>query len=184
SSVYAFFEAEPEIVFKSDGVQPMYLVFKCSQCATRINQGVSTTDRGSTGNLTTHVKKCWGEDAYNAAKDSTLEKAREAVKTAGKKGQSTLTLVLQTAKGWAKTFSTRPPENETIRVVTARWVAENARPFRMVQDRCYRWLQKDGRPKHYVPSEKTVARDLKKLYRKTREKLADELQVSTRPITM
>lgn len=63
-------------------------------------------------------------------------------------------------------------------MVTARWVAESARPFRMVQDRCYRWLQKEGRPNQYVPSKETVARDVKKLYEKTKEKLAEELQVS------
>lgn len=65
-------------------------------------------------------------------------------------------------------------------VVTARWVAESARPFRIVRDRCYRWLQKEGRPNHYVPSKETVARDVKRLYAKTKEKLATELQVSTK----
>ncbi|KAJ3816518.1 hypothetical protein F5880DRAFT_1466284, partial [Lentinula raphanica] len=137
-----------------------------------------TSDKGSTGNLSGHVKKCWGEDAYNAAKDSTLEKARTAVKTFGKKSQAKLTAALKTTKGWAKTFSSRPPENELIRVVTARWIAENARPFLTVQDRSYRWLQREGRPGHYVPSKDTVARDVKKLYQATKEKLAEELQVS------
>lgn len=64
------------------------------------------------------------------------------------------------------------------RVGTARWVAESARPFAIVDDRCYKWLQREGRPKHYVPSARTVARDLKKLYQMSREKLGAELQVS------
>ncbi|KAJ3832396.1 hypothetical protein F5878DRAFT_499593, partial [Lentinula raphanica] len=194
--VYAFFEAEPEIEFENNGVTPKYLIYTCSLCAIKIKQGCKTADKGSTGNLSTHGKKCWGEEAFNAAKDSTLAKARQAVKTFGKKGQGRLTLALKTTKGWAKLNSTRPPEKETIRsvhlllpfslssveqicsVVTARWVAENARPFRVVQDRSYRWLQKEGRPNHYVPSEKTVARDLKKLYGKVRERLAEELQIN------
>ena len=64
--------------------------------------------------------------------------------------------------------------------MTARWFAESARPFRVVRDRGFRWLQKEGRPKHYIPSKETVARDVKKLYTKTKEKLAEELQVSTK----
>ncbi|KAE9399638.1 hypothetical protein BT96DRAFT_768552, partial [Gymnopus androsaceus JB14] len=130
----------------------------------------------SKGNLTKHAKRCWGDEAVAAAKDSTLEKTKDAIKNLGRKSQSKLTSMLQTVKGWWQSFSTRPPEKETIRVVTARWVAESARPFRIVQDRCYRWLQKEGRPKHYVPSKETVARDVKKLYEKTKEKLAAELQ--------
>lgn len=63
--------------------------------------------------------------------------------------------------------------------MTARWVSENARPFRIVEDRCYRWLQKEGRPDRYVPSKETVSRDVKYLFEKTKEKIAAELQVST-----
>ncbi|KAE9400082.1 hypothetical protein BT96DRAFT_786804, partial [Gymnopus androsaceus JB14] len=37
-------------------------------------------------------------------------------------------------------------------------------------------LQKEGRPKHYMPSKETVAWDMKKLYTKTKEKLAEELR--------
>lgn len=68
--------------------------------------------------------------------------------------------------------------NNENRVGTARWVAESARPFCIVDDRCYKWLHKEGRPQHYVPSAKVVANDVKKLYRRTREQLAAELQVS------
>ncbi|KAE9385638.1 hypothetical protein BT96DRAFT_738067, partial [Gymnopus androsaceus JB14] len=61
-------------------------------------------------------------------------------------------------------------------VVTARWVAESACPFRVVRNRGFHWLQKEGHLKHYIPSKETVARDVKKLYTKTKEKLAEELQ--------
>ncbi|KAJ3816856.1 hypothetical protein F5880DRAFT_1458667, partial [Lentinula raphanica] len=64
------------------------------------------------------------------------------------------------------------------RAVTARWAAESARPFRIVEDRCFRWLQKEGRPNQYVPSKATVAQDVKRLYSATKEQLAKELQVS------
>ncbi|KAJ3766645.1 hypothetical protein FB446DRAFT_708461 [Lentinula raphanica] len=39
-TVYAFFDAEPGIEFKKDGVSPDYLIFRCSHCATKIRQGV------------------------------------------------------------------------------------------------------------------------------------------------
>ncbi|KAJ3965088.1 hypothetical protein EV361DRAFT_767112, partial [Lentinula raphanica] len=155
SSVYAFFNAEPEVEFARDEVTPEYLVFTCSHCATKIKQGLKTSDKGSTGNMSGHARKCWGDEAFNAAKDSTLDKARAAIKAFGKKSQSKLTAALKTTKGWAKTYSTRPPEKELIR---------------------FCWLLKEGRPNHYVPSKETVARDMKKLYRLTKEKLAEELQ--------
>lgn len=63
-------------------------------------------------------------------------------------------------------------------MVTARWVSESARPFHIVTDRCYKWLQKEGRPDRYIPSRETVSRDVKHLYNRTKEKLIQELQVS------
>ncbi|KAJ3739139.1 hypothetical protein EV360DRAFT_5429, partial [Lentinula raphanica] len=159
STVYAFFDAEPELQFGKDSTMVDYLVFTCTQCRTKIKQGRHTSDKGSTGNLTNHAKKCWGDEAVNAAKDSSLDKARAAVKTFGKKSQTKLTAALKTTKGWAKTFST-----------------QNARPFRTVLDRSYRWLQKEGRPNHYVLGKDTVACDVKRLYQATKAKLADELQ--------
>ncbi|KAJ3969897.1 hypothetical protein EV361DRAFT_803017, partial [Lentinula raphanica] len=154
SPVYAFFHAEPDIDFGKSNT-PEYLVYRCTQCGEKIRQGLKTGDRGSTGNMRDHVKKCWGEDTLAAVKDSTLEQAKAAVKEMSKGKQTTLTLVLKTVKTWFKSFST---------VVTVRWLAENARPFRIVQDRGYRWLQKEGRPNHFVPSKATVAHDVKKLY--------------------
>ncbi|KAJ3753122.1 hypothetical protein EV360DRAFT_6558, partial [Lentinula raphanica] len=64
----------------------------------------------------------------------------------------------------------------SYRVVTARWAAESARPFRIVSDRCYRWLQKEGRPNQYVPSKETVGRDVKILYAALKKHLAEEFQ--------
>ncbi|KAE9383907.1 hypothetical protein BT96DRAFT_843138, partial [Gymnopus androsaceus JB14] len=173
--IYAFFDAEPTFEFDSEGTIE-YLVWRCSHCGEVKRQGMKTKDKGSTGALSAHAKKCWGEEAVAAVRDSNLEKARSAIKNFGKKSQTRLTAALKTFKGWADMFSTQPPEKETTRVVTARWVAESARPFCIVRDRCYRWLQKEGRPKQYVPSKETVARDVKKLYTKTKEKLAEELQ--------
>ncbi|KAJ3964441.1 hypothetical protein EV361DRAFT_765889, partial [Lentinula raphanica] len=173
--VYAFFHAKPEIEFAKDH-SAKYLVFRCTQCNDTTRQGWKTGDRGSTGNLREHVKKCWGDEALAAVNDLTLEKAKNAVSKFKKSKQTTLTLVVNTVASWFKSFSTRPPEKEKIRVVTARWVAESSRSFLVVRDRGYRWLQKEGRPHHYVPSNDTVARDVKKLYTACKVQLTKELE--------
>ncbi|KAK6968915.1 hypothetical protein R3P38DRAFT_2414910, partial [Favolaschia claudopus] len=57
------------------------------------------------------------------------------------------------------------------RVEHVRWISESLRPFTVVQDRGYRRLMKSGRPSTYIPSLRTVARDVKILFDKTRERL-------------
>ncbi|KAJ3963523.1 hypothetical protein EV361DRAFT_874798, partial [Lentinula raphanica] len=141
SVVYAFFHAEPDIEFGKDNTAD-YVVYRCINCGEKVRQGMKTGDRG---NLREHVKKCWGQEALDAVNDTTLEKAKAAVRESKKKKQTTLTVVVSTVQSWFKSFSTRPPEREKICVVTARWVAESARPFLIVQDHGYRWLQKEGR---------------------------------------
>ncbi|KAJ3969827.1 hypothetical protein EV361DRAFT_1034799 [Lentinula raphanica] len=182
SPVYAFFDAEPQIDYDNT-IEPKYLVYRCTKCGEKIRQGLQTGDRGSTaltsskGNMRDHVKRCSGEEALAAVKESTLDQARRAVREMSKGKQSTLTAVITTVRSWFKINSTRPPEKEKIRVVTARWAAESMRPFRIVSDRCYQWLQKEGRPNHYVPSKETVGRDVKILYAASKEHLAEEFQV-------
>ncbi|KAE9388198.1 hypothetical protein BT96DRAFT_836620 [Gymnopus androsaceus JB14] len=61
-------------------------------------------------------------------------------------------------------------------VVMARWVAESARPFQVIADHRYQWLQHAGCPEHYIPSQETVGRDVKALFNKTKETIAEELQ--------
>lgn len=129
--VYAFFEAEPAIQWAKDGKTAQYLEYSCTQCGMKIKQGLLTADRSSTseclpceekketheriGNLNNHARRCWGDEAVDAVKESTLGKAREALRTLGKKTQKKLTLMLKEAKNWAMSFSTLPPSNEAIR---------------------------------------------------------------------
>lgn len=63
------------------------------------------------------------------------------------------------------------------RVATARWCSESARPFTVVKDRCYKWLQREGRPDRYIPTREQVSKDVGKLYKKSKKRLASELQV-------
>ncbi|KAJ3753776.1 hypothetical protein EV360DRAFT_27774, partial [Lentinula raphanica] len=166
SAVYAFFHAEPEIEFAKDNTAE-YLVYRCTNCSEKLRQGLKTGDRGSTvGNLREHVRKCWGEETLAAVKDTSLEKARAAVKESKKTKQTTLTIVVNAYPAHSHLAHS---------VVTARWVAESARPFLIVRNRGYRWLQKEGRPNHFVPSNVTVARDVKKLYVASKQQLVQEL---------
>ncbi|KAJ3752645.1 hypothetical protein EV360DRAFT_75176 [Lentinula raphanica] len=171
STVYAFFEGQLEIQFARDHLAE-YLLYSCSKCR----------------NLREHVKnlEMLGEEVLTAVKDSTLEKAQAAVRDFEKMKQTTLTLVVNSVISWFKSFSTRPPEKEKIwyvafpthlwTMVTAHWVAESRRSFLVVCDRGFHWLQKEGRPNHYVPSNETVARDVKKLYNGCRTQLAKVLE--------
>ncbi|KAJ3751653.1 hypothetical protein EV360DRAFT_76038 [Lentinula raphanica] len=99
-----------------------------------------------TGNMSTHVKKCWGEESFNAAKESTLDKAQTAIKAFGKKSQTQLTAALTTTKSWVKIHSTVPSKKETIR--------------------------------------ETVIWDTIKLYKKTKEKLGEELRMCEYKVTL
>lgn len=61
-------------------------------------------------------------------------------------------------------------------VATARWCVESARPFTIVKDRCYKWLQREGNPNRFIPTREQVLPDVKKLYQKSKKQLASELQ--------
>jgi hypothetical protein len=66
------------------------------------------------------------------------------------------------------------------RAEIVRWVAENMRPFSVVNDRGFQNLMKTGRPGYYIPSPGTVSRDVKQVFVKCRQRIAKMLQVSSR----
>lgn len=59
-----------------------------------------------------------------------------------------------------------------------RWIAENKRPFQVVNDGAFRSLMKTGRPECYIPSAETVSRDVKNTFVTIRGQVAKMLQVS------
>lgn len=64
-----------------------------------------------------------------------------------------------------------------IRAEIVRWVSENARPYRIVEDRAFITLMRTGRPNLRLPSASTVARDVRLLFSRTRKRIATMLQV-------
>jgi hypothetical protein len=51
------------------------------------------------------------------------------------------------------------------------------RPFNIVADRGFQSLMKTGRPGTYIPSPSTVSRDVKRVFVKSRQRIAKMLQV-------
>jgi len=47
------------------------------------------------------------------------------------------------------------------------------RPFSIVEDDGFKMLMKTGRPEYYIPSRRTVARDVKHVFQKTRVTIAN-----------
>lgn len=64
------------------------------------------------------------------------------------------------------------------RAELVRWVAENLRPFSVVEDRGFKCLMKTGRPEYYLPSVATLSRDVRLVFVRTRNRVAKMLQVS------
>jgi hypothetical protein len=58
-----------------------------------------------------------------------------------------------------------------------RWVAESARPFKVVADRGFQSLMKTGRPSYYIPSPSQVSRDVRLVFGRARERIAKMLKV-------
>jgi hypothetical protein len=59
-----------------------------------------------------------------------------------------------------------------------RWVTESMRPFAIAEDRGFKCLMKTGRPEQYTPSRRTVARDVREVFKNVRKRIAAMLQVS------
>ena len=57
-----------------------------------------------------------------------------------------------------------------------RWVSESIRPFEIVQDRGFQALMKTGRPEYYIPSSRTVSRDVKQVFVRACKRIAKMLQ--------
>jgi hypothetical protein len=63
------------------------------------------------------------------------------------------------------------------RAEIVRWVAEDLRPFKIVEDRGFQKLMKTGCPEYYLPSPSTVSRDVRLVFVNARKRIAKMLQV-------
>ncbi|KAL1725340.1 hypothetical protein EV714DRAFT_221514, partial [Schizophyllum commune] len=170
SPIYVFFHAVPEIE------QPEYIPLRAllvvsssnlnKGCSKRIRRYLDTGDKVSTSNMTRHAITCWGKRAVDVAQSyETATAAQESVTTPMKK-DGDIKLSFE-CKGKGKiTYTTRPHTKTEI----------NFRPFAVVEDDGFKRLMKTGQPDHYIPSCSTVSRDVKRVFVKTRTRIARMLQ--------
>ncbi|KAL1733408.1 hypothetical protein EV714DRAFT_204697, partial [Schizophyllum commune] len=135
-------------------------------CKHTIRRYQDTSDKYSTGNMIRHAESCWGKDAVNVARahddrDTAREKVVEPLKLSGK-----LTVAFARQGKGKITYSTRQhTKTET-----------NFRPFALVEDEGFKTLMKTGRPEYYLPSRTTVSRDVKRVFARSRARVAQFLQ--------
>ncbi|KAJ7135163.1 hypothetical protein C8R46DRAFT_816624, partial [Mycena filopes] len=160
------------IEYRDDKLHHIFTCGACN-CTKTVARNQQSTDASSTRNLQTHAKKCWGTaNVEAAAKLKDLAKARALLKDNPDAQQQRLTDIFkQHEAAGGEAFSHVPLTKEQSRAEHVRWFAESLRPFAIVKDRVYRKLMKTGHPSSYIPSPSTVARDVKALFDKTRERL-------------
>ncbi|KAG6835312.1 hypothetical protein H0H93_002844 [Arthromyces matolae] len=164
TSVYAFFQPDPEIIYDKSGRKSHVFTCTAKGCRAKITRYLDTKDAQSTSNLRKHVRKCWGEDVLEAA-DNAKDKdvARKDIVEKYKQNGSITAAFERKGKGKV-TYSHRAHSRTQTRTEIVRWVCESYRPFTIVQDRGFNCLMKTGRPEYYLPRPTTVSRDVKAEY--------------------
>jgi hypothetical protein len=126
-----------------------------------------------------HVVKCWGDEALKAAAAvEDISKVREVVVKALNETGTISAAFERKGKGKV-TYSNRQHTRAETRVVLVQWVSKSLRPFDVVNDESFQCLMKTGRPGYYLPSPKTISRDVKTVFARTRIRIAKLLRVST-----
>ncbi|KAF9029672.1 hypothetical protein BJ165DRAFT_1315297, partial [Panaeolus papilionaceus] len=156
SPIYAFFHPVPDIKYSADNRQ--YHVFHCfaKSCKKSVNRFTDKKDAGSTGNLHKHARKCWGKETIAAAMSvKTATEARE--------------ILLKSKDGSLPEF---------FRVNGNGKLSYSHRQHTKTQtsDRGFKVLMKTGRPEYYLPSPRTVSRDVRTVFAKSRQRIAGILQ--------
>ena len=60
-----------------------------------------------------------------------------------------------------------------------RWVSKSMRPLSIVEDKGFHILMKTGRPEYYIPLPRTVAQDVKQVFKNMHHQISKILQVSS-----
>jgi len=151
--------------------------FTCLQkhCHQKIVRYLDTKDAQSTGNMRRHVKKCWGEGVLTAAESA--KDANEACSRIIHGFLKTGKITEMFERKAKATYSTIQHTKSETRAEIVRWVAESLRPFAIVKDRGFRSLMKTGRPDYYIPSPSTIARDVKAVFARVRNRISKILRV-------
>ncbi|KIL60457.1 hypothetical protein M378DRAFT_83700, partial [Amanita muscaria Koide BX008] len=169
----------PELFIGHEGGR-RYHEFKCvaKGCRKGVRRYLDTKDAKSTSNMRKHAKRCWGDDAVRLADEASgCDVARKSVVQPLLR-DGTITASFERKKGKVTYMHRQHTKTET-RAEMVCWVSESLRPFSIVRDRSFNNLMKTGRPEYYIPSPQTVSRDVRLVFKRTRERIAKMLQVSS-----
>ncbi|KAF9471925.1 hypothetical protein BDN70DRAFT_819381, partial [Pholiota conissans] len=169
SYIYAFFKPDPLIEFVNGRechafVCVICVATHCKGWTRHVRRYLDTSDAKSISNLKTHAVKCWSEDVVAAASRAEKGTVRETIRKVG--GQ--LQPEVLTAK--FKRDGMGPVTYSHMQHTKKETKAE------IVKDRGFLSLMKTGHPGYYVPSPSTVARDVKLVFSRTRQRVAKMLQ--------
>ncbi|EJD38750.1 hypothetical protein AURDEDRAFT_46315, partial [Auricularia subglabra TFB-10046 SS5] len=157
--IYAFYSPVPRIGYEGSR---RYHAFGCAAkgCKQEVRRYLDGKDTASTGNMTRHARKCWGDEAVNSAKEfKTASAARDGLtaKLPGQSRSGTITESFKRLEKGSVTYSHRQHTSTQTRAEIVRWCAESGRPFSIVKDRGFLSLMKTRRPGYYLPSIATVS---------------------------
>ncbi|EIW58947.1 uncharacterized protein TRAVEDRAFT_103266, partial [Trametes versicolor FP-101664 SS1] len=159
SPLYAFFKTDVEIEYV--GGRRSH-VFTCARkdCGFTTRCYLDTKDR-LTGNLSKHAIGCWGEEVVARAKETASdEEARRLIVDSIEKSGHISAYFSRNKKGKVTYSHMQHTREETS----------------IVHDPGFLSLMKTGRPGYYVPSPSTVSQDVKMVFARTRERIAQLLQ--------
>ncbi|KAH9912442.1 uncharacterized protein B0H18DRAFT_825556, partial [Fomitopsis serialis] len=174
SAAYAFFKPDPSIEYI---MGRRVHIFHCANtaCKQTVKRYLDGKDARSTSNMRKHVKLCWSEEALKAADGTgSASKAKDCVEKYRRTQDIKLSFGVSTKK--TVTFSTRQHTPSQTRAEIVRWVSESMQPFNIVKDRGFQSLMKTGRLEYKIPSPTTVGRDVRKVFSRVRERVADILK--------
>ncbi|KAJ7286784.1 hypothetical protein C8J57DRAFT_1039844, partial [Mycena rebaudengoi] len=170
SPVYSFYKKKV-VVGYANGRK--YHFFECNNPRCRngkkggVKRYLDKKDLSSTGNLLSHARACFGQDAV----DQALSKTN---KSKGRDGKIYSAFARLGQK--VKSFSYRPQTAKEIRATVVRWVTENNRPANIVKDDSFEVLMKSGRPSATLPSPRQVGRDVHTAFHASKKNIATLLQ--------
>ncbi|KIL55108.1 hypothetical protein M378DRAFT_18239 [Amanita muscaria Koide BX008] len=122
-----------------------------------------------------HAKRCWGDDAVRLANEASgCDVAHKSVVQPLLR-DGTITASFERKKGKVTYMHQQHTKTET-RAEMVRWVSESLHPFSIIRDRSFNNLMKTGRPEYYIPLPQTVSRDVRLVFKRTRERIAKMLQ--------
>ncbi|KAK0455162.1 uncharacterized protein EV420DRAFT_1621399 [Desarmillaria tabescens] len=158
--VYAFYSPVPSIEYREG--------CKCYMCGHQVNHFLDTSDSSSTKNLCNHVKKCWGEDVLKAADVvKHLCDVKRIVQTHHESAQNgSITQAFARVEGKGRIMYSHRQHTKPEACL---------HPFAIAKDWGFNCLMKTGYPECYIPHPSTISRDVKTVFAKSRNRIADLL---------